>query len=1346
MYCDGIEIPTPYRGLVPYSQTDSLFFFGREKEQQIIIQNLRASRLTVLYGDSGVGKTSLLRAGVAYHLRQSAQEDLEKTGKPGSAVIVFPALKGEIKDRLSWEDPITGIEEQLELEITNLFKTKPPSEIKEQFEQAIASILKNKSLPPSEKPSLTDILKAWMEIVRQEDDKGRLFIILDQFEDYFDLLSEGLRDTFAGEFSQAVNDSKLNVHFLISIRENALAKLDYFKGRIFRNLLDNRLAIKYLNWQSAQYAIEKAIDEYNRQQIILNNLSTSRLTVLYGDSNAGKTSVLQDGIAYYIRQAAKQNIEKFGKPKFAVTVFNSWHKEQPLVNLLMQIAADIQHLGNIQVPQLDLPFTETLKEWIKLIEHEGNGKLFIILDQFEEYFSNHYQEAATSTFTDELFRAINHPDLKGNFLICIHECSLDQLNIFQEKIAKCCQYYLHLSLESVNIRTLEGESTVIPSFDDQLVSIEKPDLVTAVLNDIKSKQAQSEVLSEERIESPYLQMIMLRLWNQEMTSDPSSRQLQKKTYTDLGGAKQIVRDHLDKKLEESDLDLNIEESTSYRLFYYLVTPSGDKLALKAEDLLHYVNEESNLTEKLSFEIVHQWLTKLSQGEFRILRPLAAHRYEIFLDVLAEAILERLQCQRKIKEIEQIAKDALLQFESSQLDALLTAMQTGQKFQEDFDKGLLKDYYAPQLKTILQNILDNIREENQFKAHEKPIYSVCFSPDGKCFATGCADGTACLWDLQGNRIGEPFHHGDGNWVWSVCFSPDGQQLATGSTDGTVRRWDLQGNPIGKPFQVCPASQSHDNWVLSVRFSPDGQQLATGCANGTVRLWDLQGNPIREPFLDHQGWVWSVCFSPDGHQLAAGCADGKVRRWDWKSNKQMENLPVEHGVEGTVYDISFSPDEKYFAAASSNGKAYIWDLESNSDKPIECQGHQCWVYSVSFSHDSKYLATGSADGTVRLWDLKGNQIAKFKDHKGWVWSVSFSHDGHLVTSSTDGTVRLWRLTDNQQAKFLGHKGWVYSVSFSPDSQHLATGCADGTVRLWDLQGNAIREPFSVNHPVLSVAFSPDGKKLATGSEDKTARLCDLQDTQIDEFSDHNDWVWSISFSPDGKYLATGCADSFVRLWDVHSRDILTTLNCNKNDKTINSVWSVSFSPDGQQLATGSADGFVRLWDLQGNLRRTFPGRPDLSGHTHSVWSVSFSPDGEQLVSGSADGTVCLWNLKEQDLEKQLLQKFQGHNDWVWSVSFSPDGKYFGTGSADGTARLWDLKRQLVQEFKDHKGAVYSVSFSSDGKQLATASINGTVKLWSIEYDLKPILAKGCNWLKDYFVKHPEKKDILTICCDS
>ena len=51
---------SPYQGLTVFedSDLDALLFFGRERENEVVAANLIASRLTVLYGPSGVGKSS----------------------------------------------------------------------------------------------------------------------------------------------------------------------------------------------------------------------------------------------------------------------------------------------------------------------------------------------------------------------------------------------------------------------------------------------------------------------------------------------------------------------------------------------------------------------------------------------------------------------------------------------------------------------------------------------------------------------------------------------------------------------------------------------------------------------------------------------------------------------------------------------------------------------------------------------------------------------------------------------------------------------------------------------------------------------------------------------------------------------------------------------------------------------------------------------------------------------------------------------------------------------------------------------------------------------------------------
>jgi hypothetical protein len=220
----------PYFGLEYYDEQFGAWFFGRETEGSKIITNLRAARLTLLHAESGVGKSSLLRAGVAWRMRKLA-DDMFARGRPVRSIpVVFTAWKDD-----PCRDLAAGVGE------------------------AIRPYLAGRPQPALPSDQLDLAIEQASEAVN-----GNLLIMLDQFEEYFVYRSrEPVPERFADELARCINRTDLRANFLIAIREDAYAGLgDMFKGRI-PNVYGNYLHIDYLDRACAERAIREPLAVYN---------------------------------------------------------------------------------------------------------------------------------------------------------------------------------------------------------------------------------------------------------------------------------------------------------------------------------------------------------------------------------------------------------------------------------------------------------------------------------------------------------------------------------------------------------------------------------------------------------------------------------------------------------------------------------------------------------------------------------------------------------------------------------------------------------------------------------------------------------------------------------------------------------------------------------------------------------------------------------------------------------------------------------------------------------------------------------------------------------------------------
>ena len=284
-----------------------------------------------------------------------------------------------------------------------------------------------------------------------------------------------------------------------------------------------------------------------------------------------------------------------------------------------------------------------------------------------------------------------------------------------------------------------------------------------------------------------------------------------------------------------------------------------------------------------------------------------------------------------------------------------------------------------------------KELKCFLGHRNRVYSVVFTPDGKHILTGSKDGSLRLWDREGNHF-ELFNDPDTS-VISVAISPEGTYVLAGFEDGTIRLWDREGKELW-------AIKGHASEVSSVVFSPDGQKILTASYDKAFCLWDLKGDELMA-CQKHKHRIASAAFSPDGQYILTGSYDRTACLWDLEGNK----LHIFRGHKNWITAVAFWPDGRSIVTGSGS-KIQQWDLKGNELQVFK--GHRNIVYSIVFSPDGKYVLTGSSDKTARLWDLKGNQLQIFKGHEGVIYSVAFSPDGkNVLTGSFDGTARLWKI---------------------------------------------------------------------------------------------------------------------------------------------------------------------------------------------------------------------------------------------------------------------------------------------------------------------------------------------------
>ncbi|MGO9489659.1 MAG: hypothetical protein ACLQBB_11590 [Solirubrobacteraceae bacterium] len=1050
-------------------------------------------------------------------------------------------------------------------------------------------------------------------------------------------------------------------------------------------------------------------------QTIIGNLRAARLTILYAKSGVGKSSLLRAGVAHQLRELGERLAAR-GSTGYVPVVFSAW-KDDPIEGLVGAIEAAVQ-------PKLAgsngsvLP--RQLRSAIAAASAAADAELLIILDQFEEHLLYQAQGGAEHPLVDELAACVNAPEMPANFLIAIREDGYASLgDLFAGKIPNVYSNFRQLraldrdAARSTIVKPIEHFNELHP--DDQPIAIE-PELIEAVLTGVSVEEADGAEQpaavgadgargdgsrgAADEIEVPYLQLVMSALWERER--ERGSRVLRLSTLEELGGAREMIRRHLDGELDAlSPEDYDI----ALAIFGYLVTPSGSKIVWGAADLAASVERPYDRVEAL--------LAFLAQEDKRIVRhvpPPAGKskpddRYEIFHDVLGQPIAdwrrraleqrrhaedarERERLEREKREAEErtraeshrrrafqrlaavsialllvavvLAVLALISRHSAVTN--LRAAQANQivagsegVLSRDPELSMLLALqalhlrYSEQAETVLRDGLPELQELDYLRAGA-PVNVASFSPDGRTILIATETGAAIVEPSSGRRTPLRGHSGPVN---SAAFSQDGTKIVTADKDGTTIIWDAA---TGSALRELPRSSEE---VDGAAFSPDGTKVVTANKDGSAIVWDARtGARIATLAIPGQiGAFDSAVFSPDGTKVLTANEDGTANLWDAETGQRLRVL---RGHSGSVETAAFNPQGTRIVTAGSDGTVRIWSAAGGSALEV-LSGLEGAVLGASFSPDGKEVVTADQDRTARVWNAEtGKQLLVLSGDEGPVRAAAFSPDGgEIVTAGEDGTVRLWDASPRERvAVFPSDQGEVDDAAFDPHGARIITANQNGSATIWDAaKGTVVRQLLGHKAPVYTAQFSPDGKLAVTASRDGTGRIWNPEDgATLKVLESGGGYLDSAAFNRAGDEIVTAGSTGTVTVWSTGGQplQVLSTGAGKAED--------AAFSPTGTQIASANENGTATIWSLGAQARGTV-----LKVSAVPVLSVAFSPTGTELLTAGKDGIARIWRLGE---DKPLLT-LSSQGGPIYRAEFSPDGRDVVTADEDGEIRIWNAR---------------------------------------------------------------------------
>jgi DNA-binding SARP family transcriptional activator/WD40 repeat protein len=1082
-------------------------------------------------------------------------------------------------------------------------------------------------------------------------------------------------------------------------------------------------------------------------------LGRQRLLTVVGPSGIGKSSVVRAGLVPALRGGAIE-----GSDRWLVTdLFPGSRPFEELAAALRRIAAD-------PMPELRDQLWASADGLVRCVDRllPGDGELLVVIDQFEELFTQHADEESRQRFLTSIATAATHPRSRLRVVMTL------RADFFDRPLH-------HAAFAEVMRRGLVAVRA--PSRAELARAVREPAVgVGVAVEDRLVERIVGDAVGASG-GLPLLQHVLAERFEARETD-----RLTLAAYETSGG----LRGAIGRKAEELYLGLpSGQREATRRLFLQLVTVDDEdedtRRRVRVTEISRSGVDASDAQRVLELFGADRLLTFDRDPVTRSPTVEVAHesllaewsRLRGWIDAVRDDLLTRRRLFAATRDWESAGHDPSYLFGSGRLEAAehwrrssgLPLSEEAEAYlaagREAVDRhtaagrrrrrlvvGALAGALALTLTfSVFAVVQQNVAQEQVrlTRARElagDALLAVDVDPERAILlALQAVDAhrdaqqrpvpeafSALHTALQASRV--RLHLAGGREA--LAISPDGRLLASDVDGDAIVATDPDGL---RTLRVVDTGSGGEVVAMQVRgrigslaFSPDGTSLAVGYLDTlgapAVETFEVDGWTSRATYGAEPHGYLEVGFADDGRSLVASHDALGAVAWNVRSGTVTATFAPVLGLDV----VPASP-----LVAVTQGAEQVVFVDVRDGRTIETLATPGTVgEAVAVDDGGERVVVNSFTGrSVEAWDrTTGARLVVASNPSPTV--VDWTPDGRLAHASNDGSIRLLETVgDTPEVVLRGHRSGVTRLAFTPDGSVAASTTWAGETRLWDISaaGNVGLGTLAIPDGLVwqAVEEPGDGRLWVTVNQTDGEQRIELADpvtgTRTVVVGGLRPYQQSNAvLAGDGSGVAGLDAELLGHVYDLPSGEERLRLRPCQLPKALNEDGSL-LVVDGHQLCNAMS-GVNTVQDLAG----ASPTSAVLDGRTGEVlidlgerrlsWA-SLGPSGtpaEHLVALAVD-----WQLIEMhDVRSGALtasMDLGGQNST--SIWFSDDGRHLAFGTQEGGVALLEvedvrpgtsLEDAVAWRYQEPGGSVITHTRSAGGL-LATGSMAGDVRVYDL-----------------------------------